>query len=259
MDVKNASAEKITFVQREKKVPERGFFSLSVLLRGSFSAVLFLSFLLCGCFFPENAKKTTQKILEEKSLSKITDIQNKRVLRFLLVEKGDFVLAYRAMMAAGEQLGLSVRVTWTFPEHISPMLRGDKADIAYDGGTKISAGELQKLMLEKYTLTLTENEKKKHHIPFIMNRGGRELWGNLEKAILSSSSNGGISFEMPENEEMEEEKMPVETKREVPEISGKKETKKIFRKAKFKKRSSKRERMRAKIIREVQKRKEAGK
>ncbi len=250
--MKNASAEKITFVQREKKVPERGFFSLSVLLRGSFSAVLFLSFLLCGCFFPENAKKATQKILEEKSLSKITDIQNKRVLRFLLVEKGDFVLAYRAMMAAGEQLGLSVRVTWTFPEHISPLLRGDKADIAYYGKEKISSSELRRLLLEGHTLILKENENKKHHIPFVMNRGSAELWSNLEKAIQSSASNGGISFEMPEREDFEPEIKEKRIKKE--EKEEKEEKKKRIRKAK--KKSSKHERIRTKIFREVRKMKE---
>lgn len=247
MDVKNASAEKTNLVQRGKKVPERGFFSLSVFLRMCVFSFLF-STLLCGCFFAEKNEAGSLKDLEEKSQKKMTSLQEKRVLRFLLVENGDFVLAYRAMMAAGEQLNLTVRVTWTFPEHISPMLRADKADIAYYGKEKISSSELRRLLLDGHTLILKENENKKHHIPFVMNRGSAELWSNLEKAIQSSASNGGISFEMPEREDLEPEKKEKKIKKE--------EKKRSIRKPKAKKKSSKHERIRRKIFREAGKRKE---
>ena len=177
--------------QKENKVPERSFFSFLFLLS--------IVFLLCSCSsgepFSEYASSTTWKGEGENGGTRdaLEKIERYRTIRFLLVEKGEYKLAYRAVFAAAEQLGLDVRLTWTSPEHIPPLLRAGKADLAFSGNLT-APEELKRFHLEGYMLSV-QGKEKRYDLFFVAQPGAQQLWQMLEKAVAASLMEERISFE----------------------------------------------------------------
>lgn len=157
---------------------------------------------LSGCALWEN-KKNEKQIREEKNLIRMKKIENIRLLRVLLIKNEDCILARRVILAAGEQLNLQVRLFWTAPENISPLLRSGKADLAF--GKVFDKKESARLRLEGYILTLPGKEKKSpaKRLFFSFGSGSAQLWEIFEKASLSAWHNGRISTEAPTEEELD--------------------------------------------------------
>lgn len=176
-------SQETSLAHKGKKVPERSFFSFFVF----WTAV----FLLTGCFYEKNTVKK-EVAVEEKNLRRIKKMEDLRLIRLLIVERGTYILAERAVLAAAEQLGLQVRVTRTMPENIVPLLRSDKADLAF--GLDLNRKELARFRLEGYMLHLTDKKAVKMPFYFLMPQGSEELWGFLEKAALAAAANGRINL-----------------------------------------------------------------
>lgn len=262
-DVKKFFSHNTILFHKEKKVPSRSFFSFF-----AFFAVLLL---FCGCSFGKNTDKTILPSTEEKNIRKMKRVENIRILRMLLVEKGQYILAERVVTVAAEQLGLRIRITKTLPEHVYPLLRADKADLAFCGtaGSEENKAELLKELkrfrMEGYLLHLQEN-KGKHSLFFIMGRGSEELWTFLERAAHSAAANGKIDFTFPQ-ETVNTGKSPVsgsmqesrnEKKLEKLPSSAEKQITPSGEKSREKKKNKreKRELLRSKIYRSLQRKNE---
>ena len=186
-------------ISREKKVPKGSFFSLFA---------VFALFLLCSCSFWKSSGGKVE--WERKSSdSRMARLEKNRMIRFLLVEQGEYILAQRAVAAAGEQLGLEVRLVRTFPEHVYPLLRADKADLAF--GVTPEEGELKRFRLQGHSFSLRDREGKEHFLFFCLPSGSEELRETLEKAFRAAAADNRISFEdlvspLPELSPKEKEK-----------------------------------------------------
>lgn len=190
---------------KEKKVPPGSFFS--------FFACMAAVFFLTGCF-RENAAESKMPSLEEKNIRRVKKMEDMRLLRLLLVEKEKHILARRVLEAAGEQLGLQVRVTATPQENVMPLLRSDRADLAY--GVELDRKALARSRLEGYTLRFTGKKAGEQSFFFLMPPGSGELWGFLEKAALSAAANGRIDFALSAEDmkKMSVSEKPEEVKKE---------------------------------------------
>ena len=200
--MKQSFSHKINLAHKEKKVPVGGFFS--------FFAFLAAVFFLTGCFHWNNEEKK-DSFLEERNIRRVKKIEDIRLIRFLLVEKGKYILAERVLSAVAEQLDLQVRVTATLPENVVPLLRSDKADLAF--GVVLDSKELARFRLEGYTLRLSDRKAGENTFFFLMPKGSEQLWGILEKAALSAAANRRIDFTLSAEEVME--KSPVAEKQET--------------------------------------------
>lgn len=247
VDVKKKNFYHISCLfQGEKKVPYRGFFSSFLFF--------FLCLLLAGCAFFNGEENREKKIREKEELFRMKKVEDMRKIRLLIVENGEYELAYRAVLGAAEQLNLHVFLVMTLPEDVIPLLRAGKADLAF--GIFLQQEELKRFQLEKYQILLPEKNGKNHPLSFLMGSGSRALWALLEKGMMTAVSNGRISFDVPLLKEEEEEKWQKvvgkkkKKKEEKKSLSGDKEVRK---EKNISGKKNRRERLRARIFRDLQK------
>lgn len=193
--------------------------------------------------------------MKEKNVIRMKNVENVRKIRLLLVKNGDFLSAYRLVMGAAEQLNLHVYLTVTAPEYVFPLLRADKADLAF--GVFLTPEELKRYRMEGYTVTLPERHGKNQTLFFVMPRGSRLLWEILEKAMITSFVNGRTSFDLPADVEEKMEKDPGIKEKETGKMPGedirknREEKENIPEKVNRKK--SRREKLRVRILEQLQK------